>query len=136
MLLAPTSLIFACSVSSTIIRYPPHPLHLVLQHTCFLPRSAKTKTASLDVITCKLCSVQVATTTTTTPRVGAGKEDVTKKRGLSLMVYQINTIKEVLIGRLYQRRLGAKPNRAHCRALLYCRCVRTWGGVGLVVLVQ
>ena len=21
------------------------------------------------------------------------------------------------------------PNLAHCRALLYCRCVRTWGGV-------
>ena len=32
----------------------------------------------------------------------------------------------------------AIPNLAHCRALLYCRCVRAWGvgGVGLVVLVQ
>ena len=44
---------------------------------------------------------------------------------------------QTCIGRLYRRRLGAKPNRAHCHALLYCRCVRTWGGgVGLVVLVQ
>ena len=45
-------------------------------------------------------------------------------------------VKEVLIWRYYRRRLRANPNRAHCRALLYCRCVRTWGGVGLVVLVQ